>query len=484
MLVRFLVRHFLQMGGSSSKPAPVIEAPAAPTTDLSKIATVSYEAAQAAQQQAVQAAETVRQKAEEALLAANLGTEQAQSLANTFKWVAGIVGFLAVAFGAMLLYDYLAIKFGWPTIPWFTQEIAQPIIGFKVLSATYGGQDVTGAVQAKVVDNLYLPSFVVNASSLGLSAEPTPSTQTSLVVSYSVNGGPAQHYTVTVNPAASAVTNTGILPPPGAPPSTTPSGTPSAPTQAAAPSPNVGAPLLTRMWNYISGSGSSGNMLSTLYDATTTSTISAGNVPLSDQTQGAYGMQWWMFVKDWNYGFGAQKSVLVRSDPTNSSVVNPKVTLHPTENTLQVTVSLFSDGTAQAGTPVAAGSGSATEDVYVCEVADIPLQDWFAVGVSVYGRNLDVYINGNLVKTCFLPGVPKPAAGNVQLTPGGGFSGYMCGLTSVSRMLTPGDASSFYSAGTSCENQVPSGAPSTSSGYAVKFGIYNPQGKEVQQYTF
>jgi len=223
-------------------------------------------------------------------------------------------------------------------------------------------------------------------------------------------------------------------------------------------------------------------MLSTLYDATTTSTISASSVPLSDETQGSYALQWWMFVKDWNYGFGQKKAVLVRNDPTNSATVNPSVTLHPTENTLQVSVSLYSDGSAGAGTPVAAGSSS-TDDVYVCEVADIPLQAWFAVGVSVYGRNLDVYINGNLVKTCFLPGVPKPAAGNIQLTPGGGFSGYMCGLTSLSRMMTPADASSFYGAGTSCQNQVPSGS-APSSGYAVKFGIYNPQGKEVQQYTF
>ena len=481
MLVRFLVRQFLQMGGSTSKPAPTLGISTSPGTDLSKIASVSYEAAQQAQQQALEAGEAIRKKAEEALLAANLGTEQAQSLATTFKWVSGIVGFIAVAFGVMLLYDYLAIKFGWPTIPWFTQEIAQPIIGFKVVSANYNGQDVTSTVQSMVVDGLYLPPISVTPTALNVSPTANTGNTSGLVITYSVNNGPAVSSKLY---APNATTDP--LPTAGsAPPSTTPSGTPSTTTSATAPtSPNVGAPLLTRMWNYVTGSGSSGNMLSTLYDATTTSSISAANMPLSDQTQGAYGMQWWMFIKDWNYGFGAQKNVIVRSDPTNSAVVNPKVTLHPTDNTLQVTVSLFSEGgNAAAGTPVAAGSGSATEDVYVCEVADVPLQSWFAVGVSVYGRNLDVYINGNLVKTCFLPGVPKPAAGNVQLTPGGGFSGYMCGLTSVSRMLTPGDTSSFYSAGTSCQNQVPTGG-ATPSGYAVKFGVYNPSGKQVQQYTF
>jgi hypothetical protein len=54
-------------------------------------------------------------------------------------------------------------------------------------------------------------------------------------------------------------------------------------------------------------------------------------------------------------------------------------------------------------------------------------------------------------------------------------------------MLTPGDAMTFFSAGTGCKNKVPSGGagPGTSAtGYSVKFGVYDTLGKQIQEYTF
>jgi hypothetical protein len=33
-------------------------------------------------------------------------------------------------------------------------------------------------------------------------------------------------------------------------------------------------------------------------------------------------MQWWMFINDWNYGYGKDKVILKRSDPTNSQIMN------------------------------------------------------------------------------------------------------------------------------------------------------------------
>jgi hypothetical protein len=105
--------------------------------------------------------------------------------------------------------------------------------------------------------------------------------------------------------------------------------------------------------------------------------------------------------------------------------------------------------------------------------------------MSVFGRNLDVYIDGKLVKSCLLPGVPKPTTSDIQLSPEGGFSGFLCNFYHFSRMLTPGDAMSFYSAGTSCMNSTPgTGSPSTVSGYSVKFGVYDALGKQVQEYAF
>ena len=45
--------------------------------------------------------------------------------------------------------------------------------------------------------------------------------------------------------------------------------------------------------------------------------------------------------------------------------------------------------------------------------------------MSTAGRSLDVYLDGKLVKTCLLPGVPKmDATAPVMLCPDGGFSGF------------------------------------------------------------
>jgi len=197
-------------------------------------------------------------------------------------------------------------------------------------------------------------------------------------------------------------------------------------------------------------------------------------------------MQWWMFVKDWNYGYGKKKSVVKRPDSTNSSVLNPHISLHPTDNTLQISVSVFpaTEGGASKSAPAPAGHSGSTDDVFVCEVPNIPLQTWFSVSMTVFGRNLDVYIDGKLVKSCFLSGVPKPAVGDIQLTPEGGFSGRVCGFYHYPRILTPTDALTFYSAGTPCRSKTESGIAGKATGYSVKFGVYDSLGKEVQEYAF
>jgi hypothetical protein len=253
------------------------------------------------------------------------------------------------------------------------------------------------------------------------------------------------------------------------------------------PAPKTGPPsLFSKLTTTVTGSDSSGDLISSIHDASTSITIPASSAPLSNQTQGSYSMQWWMFVNDWNYGYGKEKPVLQRSDPTNTAIMNPAVSLHPTDNTLKITVSVFPDGesSSKIAPAPATGSSSSTDDVYTCEVTNIPLQAWFSVSISVFGRNLDVYIDGKLVKSCFLSGVPKPATGDISITPDGGYSGYMCNLHTYPRMLNPSDATTFFSAGSTCQSATGTSSAASLTGYSVKFGVYNPQGKEIQEYSF
>jgi len=248
------------------------------------------------------------------------------------------------------------------------------------------------------------------------------------------------------------------------------------------------APVTAPNWfsGLFSTNGGSGTLISSMSDATNSTVVKATSAPLSSGGKGGYGMQWWMFIKDWNYGYGKDKQVLARSDPTNTQILNPSVALHPTDNTLRITVSVFPDnsGGSSKTQPAPAGHSGSTDDVFICEVPNLPLQDWFSVSMTVFGRNLDVYIDGKLVKSCLLPGVPKPASGDITMAGNGGFSGSLCNFNHYSRMLTPTDASSFYSAGTSCKSSTGATSTTQATGYAVKFGVYDTVGKKIQEYTF
>ena len=280
---------------------------------------------------------------------------------------------------------------------------------------------------------------------------------------------------------SSSTTSTVSTGSPGSPGSAsasgTPSGTPSGGTGTAPP-----PPLLYQMWY------GTGNMPDAV-DAQKTTTVTAAGAPLSAGNQGAYGMQWWMYIKDWNYGYGHEKPVLIRPDATNPAILNPKVTLHPTDNVLRIAVSVFpTDHTGGVSEPAPANAPETADDVFTCEVPNIPLQSWFSVSLTVFERNLDVYLNGMLVKSCFLSGVPKPAVGDIQITPNGGFSGQVCGLQTSSKVINPSDALAFYGASNSCVTTNP-GAPNASAmvnttGYSVKFGLFDTVGKQLREYTF
>ena len=203
------------------------------------------------------------------------------------------------------------------------------------------------------------------------------------------------------------------------------------------------------------------------------------------ENPGGYSISWWMFIKDWNYGYGKEKTVL---EVTDSKVSNPKVSLHPTDNTLKVTIALFPN-TQNLTEPAAANNDEIGEESYTCEVHDIPLQTWLPVSVSVFGRNLDVYVDGKLVKSCFLPGVPKPIVGDISLSKDGGFSGFTCDVKKTENMLNPQDVASYVAAGNPCKDQVtttgePSTVTSKATGYSVRFGVYDNIGKVVKEYTF
>jgi hypothetical protein len=462
------------MGSLFSKTPP----PATPSFKLDT-STAKYDAAEV-QRQLTEA----QQKASTAVTSAVTSTKAALSSFYTpIIWLLGLAVLVVVC---IVIYDFTAPD-DWPNIFFSKRRSGTSTTQYlNIVYAYYGLADndpgsyvdVTANLQKMVIDGRRLPGFTVNYTNVGLSTEPFSGTPKNLYVSYYVSSSSP----VILKPYADSTMFPEL-------PLVSSSGYTSAP-------PTIYQTLF----------GPSNGGLTGDHDATKPATIPGNSAPLSgpplqkegfepntsmvvrdtELKGGAYGMQWWMFVKDWNYAFGKEKIVLQRPDATNPSILNPKITLHPTDNSLVVSVSVFpnTQGGSSKAQPAPAGHSGSSDDVFVCTVPNIPLQTWFAVGVTCFGRNLDVYIDGKLVKSCFLSGVPKPCLGDIQLTPQGGFSGYICDFKHFSKMLVPEDVNAFWSTGTSCRNKTMTSKTQQATGHSVSFGIHDVTGKKITEWSF
>jgi hypothetical protein len=144
----------------------------------------------------------------------------------------------------------------------------------------------------------------------------------------------------------------------------------------------------------------------------------------------------WFYINDWNYRFGEPKIILGRLDKDNNP--GPSITLDAMENNLNVAVACY---------PVSK-SASASPLIHQCNVSNIPLQKWVNLIVSLYGRTLDLYLDGKLVRTCVLPGVAKVNPDtNILVTPAGGFNGWTTNFQYWSSASNPQEAYNIYKSG-------------------------------------
>lgn len=164
------------------------------------------------------------------------------------------------------------------------------------------------------------------------------------------------------------------------------------------------------------------NVLTNLMDGRTMQKIEATSLASSDTTGNTsnYSYSTWFYVDDWNYRYGEPKVIFGRMTIGGVSKMEPcpSVVLGPIENNLIISLAVYpgEDSTPDAGSNFI---------IHTCGVANIPIQKWVNLLISVYGRTLDIYIDGKLVRTCLLPGVAKVESDSpVYITPNGGFSGW------------------------------------------------------------
>lgn len=193
--------------------------------------------------------------------------------------------------------------------------------------------------------------------------------------------------------------------------------------------------------------------LQSIQSGKTTSTISpsalAKNGSNIRSSNFAYSI--WFYVNDWNYRYGKPKVIFGRmgakSVTGKGAIVGvngldpcPAVVLGEVENNISVTLGCY------PGANQKPKSGNTV--LHTCSVSNIPIQKWVNLVVSVYGRTMDVYIDGKLVRTCLLPGVASiNNDANIYVTPAGGFDGWTSKLQYYPDSLNPQQVWNIYTQG-------------------------------------
>jgi hypothetical protein len=216
--------------------------------------------------------------------------------------------------------------------------------------------------------------------------------------------------------------------------------------------------------------------LTSLTDGTTMSTIQPASLAgsSSGQNSGNFTYSIWFYVNDWNYRYGEPKVIFGRmGSPSSASASSvsgvsgtdpcPSVVLGTAQNDLSIALACYPG----SDTPTKGKSSV----VHTCKISNVPIQKWVNLLISTYGRSLDVYIDGKLVKTCLLPGIAKiNSTAPIYITPNGGFNGWTSKFQYWPNATDPQTAWNIYAQGY--------GGNSWFSQYSVKVGVYNGNKEE------
>lgn len=197
-------------------------------------------------------------------------------------------------------------------------------------------------------------------------------------------------------------------------------------------------------------------LTSSITSGTTMQTISASTLAKSGTTNASnFTYSIWFYINDWNYRYGEPKVIYGRMGSPNGGDIPgipgsnpcPAVVLGTLQNNLSVALAIY-PGEGSEMTSAENVDPATKEVIHTCNVSNIPIQKWVNLLISTYGRTLDIYLDGKLVKTCVLPGIPKiNQDADVYVTPMGGFAGWVSRFQYFPNSTDPQTAWNIYKAG-------------------------------------
>jgi hypothetical protein len=188
--------------------------------------------------------------------------------------------------------------------------------------------------------------------------------------------------------------------------------------------------LLYIVYKLLTGNSS---QISGMQSAKDSAVVSPDDLPDNNNTNN-YTYSVWFYVDDWSYRYGEPKIILGRLD--GSREPSPSIVLGAIENNIKVSVACYPN------------NNSDSSQIHTCGISNVPIQRWVNLIISLYGRTLDVYLDGKLVRTCVLPGIAKVNdTASIYITPEGGFSGYTSNIQYWADATNPQEAYDIYRKG-------------------------------------
>jgi hypothetical protein len=140
----------------------------------------------------------------------------------------------------------------------------------------------------------------------------------------------------------------------------------------------------------------------------------------------SYSMGLWFFIEDWKYRFQQVKHILNKGDAVSNQ---PAIYLDRTKNILKIKVDV---------------EDSLHE---VIEIPDIYLRQWVHIYLNVEDKNVNVYLNGHLVKSHILQSTIVNNKSDIYVNKSGGFGGYVTKLILSNGIKNQNDIEKIYKRG-------------------------------------
>ena len=108
-------------------------------------------------------------------------------------------------------------------------------------------------------------------------------------------------------------------------------------------------------------------------------------------------------------------------------------------------------------------------------IEDIPLNKWICVVIRIENHNLDVYINGVIVKRHKLASVPKQNYGDVYVSMNGGYNGFTADLKYWNYALNVREIQKLVDSGPNMEMKENTMIESEPRYFSLRWFFQNPE---------